>query len=149
MQNLFDVETYNKVIERLNNLNPQSQKQWGKMDVSQMLAHVKEAFKIPLSEKELPRMFIGRLLGWFIKSKLYDDSPWKPGLPTSPNFVIKDDRIFEKEKQELLSLVNRFHQAGPGGITKFAHPFFGKFTPVQWGQSMYKHLDHHLRQFSV
>ncbi|MFM6925379.1 MAG: hypothetical protein ACKOU7_07730 [Ferruginibacter sp.] len=26
---------------------------------------------------------------------------------------------------------------------------FGSFTPEQWGQSMYKHLDHHLMQFGV
>ncbi|RYG41811.1 MAG: DUF1569 domain-containing protein, partial [Chitinophagaceae bacterium] len=36
---------------------------------------------------------------------------------------------------------------GPDGISKFPHPVFGHFTPQQWGQSMFKHLDHHLRQF--
>ena len=29
------------------------------------------------------------------------------------------------------------------------HPVFGSFTPEQWGQMQYKHLDHHLRQFNV
>ncbi|MEP7144782.1 MAG: DUF1569 domain-containing protein [Ferruginibacter sp.] len=102
-----------------------------------------------MSKKKLPRIFLGRLLGWIIKSKLYNDSPWKQNLPTSPDFIIKDQRIFDTEKQNLAVLIEAFHKAGPGGISKFPHPFFGKFNSDQWGKSMYKHLDHHLQQFGV
>ena len=149
MKNLFDHGVYREVVMRLNNLEPTSQRQWGKMDVAQMLAHCKAAFKVPLSEKKLPRMFLGVLLSWMIKSKMYDDQPWKKNLPTSPDFVMKDPKDFEVEKKKLLDLVDRFYQVGPGGISKYPHPFFGHFTPEQWGQSMYKHLDHHLQQFGV
>jgi len=149
MQNLFDTDTYTDMVARLNKLSPENMAQWGKMNVAQMMAHCKEAFKVPLSEKRLPRMFIGRILGPLIKDKLYNESPWKQNLPTSPNFRITDTRDFNLEKQELLSLVNKFYAAGPMGITKYPHPMFGSFTPEQWGKSMYKHLDHHLRQFGV
>lgn len=149
MQNLFDQSTYNEIIERMNKLTPASKAKWGKMNVAQMLAHCKEAFKVPLSEKKLPRMFMGMLLGWMIKSKLYNEEPWKKNLPTAPNFIIRDEREFDKEKEGLTELVNRFFHAGPGGISRYPHPFFGKFTPEQWGKGMYKHLDHHLNQFGV
>ena len=149
MKNLFDHGVYMEVVMRLNNLEPTSQRQWGKMDVAQMLAHCTAACKVPLSEKKLPRMFLGVLLSWMIKSKMYDDQPWKKNLPTSPEFVMKDPKDFEEEKKQLLELVERFYQARPGGISKYPHPFFGHFTPTQWGQSMYKHLDHHLQQFGV
>jgi hypothetical protein len=149
MQSLFDKAAYEEIINRLNKLSPESAAQWGKMNVSQMLAHCKEAFKVPLSEKRLPRMFMGRLIGWMIKSKLYDESPWKQNLPTAPNFIIKDQRNFDKEKKELTDLVNAFYNAGLSGISKYPHPFFGKFAAEQWGKSMYKHIDHHLRQFAV
>ena len=149
MKNLFDKPAYNEITERVNRLSPGSKAQWGKMTVSQMLAHCKEAFKVPLSDKKLPRMFVGILLGWLFKSKLYNEEPWKRNLPTAPNFIIKGDRDFEKEKTELMELVNKFYNAGPSGITKYPHPFFGKFTPEQWGKSMYKHMDHHLMQFGV
>lgn len=149
MQSLFDKAAYEEIINRLNNLSPESTAQWGKMNIAQMLAHCKEAFKVPLSEKKLPRMFMGRLIGWMIKSKLYDESPWKQNLPTAPNFIIKDQRNFNAEKKELTDLVNKFYKAGPSGISKYPHPFFGKFTADQWGKSMYKHIDHHLRQFAV
>jgi hypothetical protein len=149
MQSLFDTATYNEIISRMNKLSPESKAQWGKMSVAQMLAHCKEAFKVPLSEKKLPRPLIGLLLGWMIKSKLYNESPWKKNLPTAPNFIIKDERNFNSEKEQLLDLINKFYKAGPDGISKYPHPFFGKFTPAQWGMSMYKHIDHHLRQFAA
>ncbi|MEO6720732.1 MAG: DUF1569 domain-containing protein [Ferruginibacter sp.] len=149
MKNLFDTAAYNEIKSRLNSLSPQSTRIWGKMDVAQMLAHCKAAFMVPLSDKKLPRAFLGRLVGWIIKAKLYDDVPWKKNLPTAPNFIIKDVRNFENEKQGLINLVDTFYKAGPDGISKHPHPFFGSFTPEQWGQSMYKHLDHHLQQFGA
>lgn len=149
MKSLFDADAYNELLNRLNMLQPGSARQWGKMDVAQMLAHCKVAFGVPLSEKKLPRLLLGRLVGWMIKSKLYDDEPWKKNLPTSPNFIIKEPKDFDVEKQQLAALLRQFHTAGPDGISKYPHPFFGKFTPSQWGMSMYKHLDHHLQQFGV
>jgi hypothetical protein len=149
MKNLFDKDTYTEIINRINALTSQTQRQWGKMEVAQMLAHCKEAFKVPLSDKKMPRMFIGLLLGWAIKKKLYNEDPWKQNLPTAPNFIIKDSRDFEKEKQELITIINQFHNGGPGNVGQFPHPMFGTFTTEQWGMAMYKHLDHHLMQFGV
>ncbi|MEO6539700.1 MAG: DUF1569 domain-containing protein [Ferruginibacter sp.] len=149
MKNLFDKDTYAEVMQRIGLLTPESQRRWGKMNVSQMLAHCKEAFKVPLSEKKMPRMFIGLLFGWMIKSKLYNESPWKQNLPTAPNFIIKDERDFDKEKLELSDLINRFYNSGPEKVGMFPHPMFGTFTKEQWGKAMYKHIDHHLLQFGV
>lgn len=149
MKNLFDNSTIEEVVNRLNSLTPQSQRQWGKMEVAQMLAHCKEAFKVPLMEKSPPRMFMGYLIGWMIKNKLYNDSPWKQNLPTAPQFIIKDERNFELERKGLLSLVNQFHNDNPERIATIVHPMFGKYTGEQWGKAMYKHLDHHLQQFGV
>ncbi len=149
MKNLFDKETYGEIINRMNALTPASQHQWGKMDAAQMLAHCKEAFKVPLSDKKMPRMFMGLMIGWMIKPKLYNESSWKKNLPTAPNFIIKDSRDFEKEKQGLTDLINQFYNDGPDNVGRFPHPMFGSFTSDQWGKSMYKHLDHHLKQFNV
>jgi Protein of unknown function (DUF1569) len=149
MKNLFEKPTCDEIISRLNTLTPQSQRQWGKMDAAQMLAHCKAAFMVPLSETKLPRMFIGRLLGWAIKKKLYNDEPWKQNLPTAPQFIIKDQRNFETEKQQLTELIKAFYTKGPDKAGNFPHPFFGTYTKEQWGKSMYKHLDHHLTQFGA
>jgi hypothetical protein len=149
MQNLFDTDTYNEITGRLNKLAPGTPGLWGKMNVSQMMAHCTQAFKVPLSDKPMPRMLMGKLIGWMVKPKLYNEKPWGKNLPTAPNFIIKDERDFTKEKQVLTDHINQFHSMGPTGVGKYPHPMFGKFTPEQWGMSMYKHLDHHLKQFGV
>ena len=99
MENLFLKSTYDVVIERLEKLSPTATAKWGKMNVAQMLAHCKEAFKVPLTEQKIPRMLIGRLMGWMFKSKLHDNSTWKQSLPTAPAFIIKDERNFNDEKK--------------------------------------------------
>ena len=97
----------------------------------------------------MPRVFLGLLIGWVVKPKLYNESPWKKNLPTAPNFIIKDSRDFEKEKQGLTDLINQFHSGGLDNVGRFPHPMFGSFTTEQWGKAMYKHVDHHLLQFGV
>jgi hypothetical protein len=149
VKNLFEEAVYKEVMDRIHKLTPGSQRLWGKMSVAQMLAHCKQAFKVPLSEKPLPRIFFGRLVGWLIKGKLYDSKPFAKSLPTSPDFVIRDVREFNKEKAALIDLINQFYQKGPGQVGNFPHPFFGPLTKPQWGMAMWKHLDHHLRQFGV
>jgi transposase InsO family protein len=69
--------------------------------------------------------------------------------PTSKDLVIRDDRDFVTERQRLTELLRRFTEGGPAGCTKHPHSFFGPLTPAEWAEIMYKHLDHHLRQFGA
>lgn len=149
MQSLYQKEAYEEVLQRMNRLHQYSQAKWGKMNVGQMLAHCKEAFKVPLSEKPMKRMLLGYILGPVARKQLYNDTPYKHSLPTAPNFIIKDHRNFEAEKNELLKLVHQFYELGPAKTGLYPHPFFGTLTKEQWGMGMYKHLDHHLKQFDA
>jgi hypothetical protein len=149
MKSLFEQSTLTEITNRLNQLTPETKGLWGKMTVAQMLAHLKEAFKVPLSETPLPRMFMGRLVGWMMKGLLHNNTPWKKSMPTAPEFVIKDDRNMADERKQLMNLIVQFHQKNAVGIGDKVHPFFGKLTAEQWGKSMYKHLNHHLTQFGV
>ncbi len=149
MQNLFHIDTFTGLVDRVHNLSATLPPQWGSMTVSQMMAHCSAAFQVPLSEKPMPRILLGRIFGPLIKSKLYNEDPWRKNLPTAPQFLIKGDRHFDTEMQALVDNINKFYAAGPMGISPYPHPFFGKITPEQWGMSMYKHIDHHLKQFGV
>ena len=148
VKNLFDQKAFEEIYSRLQNLTAQSERKWGKMSAAQMLAHCKEAYKVPLTSKPLKRKPIS-YIAWLFRPALYNEKPYRQSLPTAPNFIVKDDRNFEKEKAEMLSITKAFHERGAAGIGDRIHPFFGKMTAEQWGKSMWKHLDHHLRQFGV
>ena len=73
---------------------------------------------------------------------------WGPGSsPTDPSFVVTDERDFERERARLTGLVARFCERGPAQAGKQLHSFLGRMSGDDWGTLMYKHLDHHLRQF--
>ena len=149
MKSLFTEAAYAEILERLEKLSPESQSQWGKMNVAQMLAHCQEPLKVPLEKITLkPPNAIMKILFSFFKKSLYDDKPWKQGLLTSKEFKIVDERNFQEEKENLKSLLAEFY--AEKDKTKWPpHPFCGLFTTDQWGKMQYKHLDHHFRQFGA
>jgi len=147
LKDLFDPLVKNDILDRINKLTPQSQAQWGKMNVAQMLAHLQMPIGSALGVHTLPRTLLGRIVGRFVKGGIYNEKPFKHNLPTDPSFVMTGhEKNFEKEKQSILALISDFKEEN---IKNQIHPFFGKLTKQQWSKAMYKHLDHHLLQFGV
>jgi len=145
MKTIFDTNTVADLISRIHALNAGSQAQWGKMDVYQMLKHCTLSEAMFQGRKSYKRLFIGRLFGGMaLKSILKNVDPMKQNQPTHPEMKISGtgDLIAEKVKWiELLQAYTTFSNDG------FVHPFFGKMTKDQLGKYVYKHTDHHLRQF--
>jgi hypothetical protein len=149
MKNLFEAATVKEVKERLALLRPDSERLWGTMDAPQAVAHCSAGMELALGDRTSPRIFVGRLIGWFIKPLvLRDNEPMRRNSPTMKDLVVQDKRDLGTECERLLGLIDRF-AAGPKGCTTHPHSFFGRLTPDEWAILSYKHLDHHLRQFGV
>jgi hypothetical protein len=147
IKNLFADAEKEALLSRINKLTPASKALWGKMDVAQMLAHL----QLPILTaygKHIPKgSFMLRLIGPLFKSMLWNNKPWKQGLPTDPTFITSADPAnFENEKSKLLDLLLQF---SPEALVAERHPIFGKFTKDNWSMATWKHIDHHLRQFGV
>jgi hypothetical protein len=150
MKNLFDPASLQEVKSRLQALQPDSPRQWGTMTPAQAVAHCSLGMEMALGELRPPRKLIGRILGPIIKPlALKDDAPMHRNSPTVDGMIVKDDRNFEPERERLQTLLDRFAAGGPSACTTHPHAFFGKLTPEQWSIQVYKHLDHHLRQFNA
>ena len=146
VKNLLDPEVKQEMIDRINRLRPASQRKWGSMDVSQMLAHCQKPIQVALGQHIPKGSFLLRVFGPMFKSSLYNDRPYSRNLPTDKTFKITSSKDFEKEKSALVNLINNFTE---DNIIKGPHPIFGKLTRDQWSLSMWKHTDHHLHQFGV
>lgn len=149
MKTLFDSTAYDEIISRIDTLTPESHRRWGRMNVAQMLAHCVQPLMMATGTRKLKRQLLGRLIGWLAKKNYLSDKPFDQNLPTAAGFKIPDEREFEKEKAELKKLVKQFYDGGETAATRHPHSFFGHLTPKQWGETQYKHLDHHLRQFGA
>jgi uncharacterized protein DUF1569 len=149
MQTLYQTESTVQILTRIESLRPDTKGHWGKMNVAQMMAHCSAAMEVASGQKSIPRIFIGRILGPLFKSTYVNDRPFSKNSPTADDFVITDQRDFDKEKARLIGLVKHFAEGGEAKCTTEPHSFFGPLTPKEWGTGMYKHLDHHLRQFGA
>ena len=149
MKNLFERETTDEILSRIEKLEPTSQRLWGKMDAAQMMAHCSITMDIASGRVNLPRVFIGRLIAPFLKSIYTNEKPFRKNGPTGKELVVSDKRDFAQEQQQLKEKIRQFCEGGEGTCTRHPHPFFGSLTPPAWSRGMYKHLDHHLRQFGV
>ena len=149
MKDLFQPDAVDEVVSRIDKLQPMAERQWGKMDAAQMLAHCSAALDLASGRLVRPRILIGRLIGPLFRPIYSNDKPFSKNNPTDPKLVISDPRDFRREQEQLKVRIRQFHQGGEAQCTKHPHPFFGSLTRHEWGTGMYKHLDHHLRQFGA
>jgi len=119
------------------------------MDVEQMMAHCSAALDMAAGRLNPPRMLIGRLIGQFVKPIYTNEKPFSKNNPTDKKLVVSDQRDFAREKEQLKLKLKQFHEGGEAQCTRHPHPFFGAVTSEEWARGMYKHLDHHLRQFGA
>jgi hypothetical protein len=150
MKNLFEATTVSEVKERMALLQVDSARRWGKMNAAQAMEHCARGMELALGDRRPPRLLIGRILGPIIKPKAFvEGEPMRKNSPTVPGLMVMDELDLAQGRERLCGLVDRFTAGGPGVCTSHPHSFFGRLTPDEWSAWMYKHLDHHLRQFGV
>ena len=149
MKTIFDDGTCDELIERLGKLTPDATRQWGMMSPAQMMEHASRALEMAIGKKPMKQIFLGKALSWIFKKEFLGERPFKQNRPTGPDFKIKDEPNFESTRIRLSELITEFHGLGETGLEGNIHGFFGPLTGRQWGETQYKHVDHHLRQFGV
>lgn len=151
MKNLFEKAYVDEVKGRITHLTPASQPQWGSMDVIQTVAYCSAGLDMAMGtlrpqRAPMPAKFIGLL----IKPLVFNnDKPMRRNSPSSPELFAPAQGDLTQECAQLRHRIERFATDRDATCTQYPHPFFGLLTPGQWAVLMYKHLDHHLRQFGV
>lgn len=147
--NLYDDEVYEQVIRRIEKLTPSSLSLWGKMTVSQMMAHCSEILDVYNGKKQLKTNLFARIFKGYIKMVIMSPEPYQKNSSTAPQFVISSNKDFEVERIRLLEAITYFFEMEKSKAKTIKHSLFGTMTLEERGWAMYKHLDHHLDQFGV
>ncbi len=148
MKTIFDKPTRDALIKRIDTLNESSAAQWGKMNIYQMLKHCVVCEEMYLGKKQYNRTLLGYLFGRMaLKKLLKDETPIEKNAPTDGAFKIKESNgDVNTEKNKWIELTKAYaHYSN----AELMHWFFGKMTKEQVGYFVYKHTDHHLRQFGA
>ena len=104
-------------MTRIEQLKPSAQRQWGKMDVAQMMAHCSAALEMASGKLVAKRTLLGRIIGPRLRHVLTDDSPFPRNSPTAKELkVVSGD--FTQEQERLKQCVCQFHEGGASQCTK-------------------------------
>jgi hypothetical protein len=147
MKTIFDKLTRDGLIDRINTLTENNKAEWGKMNVYQMVRHCALYEDMMLGKMQFKRAFIGYLFGKMaLRSLTKDEAPLSKSTPTVPGLVEPSATgDLSAAKKQWIALLAEY-----GNLDKISiiHPFFGKIEKKQIGYLVYKHCDHHLRQFN-
>ncbi len=117
------------------------------MTAPQMVAHLADSLRMAIGEllvpsKNLPIRFppIKQLIIYWL--------PFPKGVPTAPELITRVPAEWKAELDDLRLLLDRFAQRDKHGKWP-DHPAFGRMKATAWGVLVYRHMDHHLRQFGV
>lgn len=148
MKSIFEKSIRDELIGRVNSLNENSKALWGKMNLYQMLAHNALWQQMMLGKIKSKRVFIGRFIGKAaLKNVLKNDAPLRKNTPTTPEVMAKEKSGgLEIQRKKWIEGIEEYANYP---YEEFLHPFFGKMTKEEVGYFVYKHSDHHLRQFGA
>lgn len=150
MKTLFDKETNDNIVSRIERLNPYLKARWGKMNTTKMLAHLDLSFQANFGEIRLKKdLLLGTILKPLSKHILLGKKPFWKNMPTDKKLLPKVPVDFLEEKQKVIAMIKMYVTVGPEIISKNPHNILGKITPQESAFISYKHVDHHLRQFGI
>ncbi|MBR9853294.1 MAG: DUF1569 domain-containing protein [Algicola sp.] len=150
MKTIFDKNIREELIDRIDKISENNKAEWGKMSLIQMLKHNTYWNKWILGKEDhtYKQAFIGKIFGKIaLKKMIKDEKPLDKNIPTSDQFKAKESTgNIESEKSDWILLVKQYESYNN---PSFIHDFIGKMTKEQIGILVYKHTDHHLRQFGI
>jgi len=147
-RSIFDASNRQQLLDRISDLKPDSQRQFGKFTPSKMVCHLIDSLRVatgqvPAKSKEsfMANPLVRRLVIYYV--------PWPKGkAPTAPEMLVTQPAEWDKDITTLREQLNA--AATRGASANWAeHPAFGKISGQDYGVLIYRHFDHHLGQFGV
>jgi hypothetical protein len=146
----FTEEKRQEYRRRVESVTPHSPRQWGTMEVEQMLHHLNLACGGSLGFYNLPdeSYLTSRMIFKWILVDWFPEQPVGLRLPAGFNIPPRATFAFDLEKAQLLKILDAAWHAKTADAWK-PHPLFGKMTANEWGKLLQIHVDYHLRQFAA
>ena len=147
MKTIFNPRDHLRLHDRIQRLQMTSRAQWGRMTSLQMVAHLSDSLKMASGELEVaPKKVPFRFSP--LKELVLYVLPVPKGVDASPELTARKPDDWSAEVAALREELNGLVERGAEALAPI-HPAFGRMSAKQWGVLIYRHMDHHLRQFGV
>jgi len=147
MKSMWHEPDARQIRQRIAALRADATPRWGKFSAPQMVCHITDAARMATGELAVPSKRLP--IRYFpLKQLILYVLPFPKGAPTAPELIGRVATTWGNEIDELERALDRFltprqRQDWP------EHPAFGPLSRDAWGVLVYRHTDHHLRQFGV
>ena len=147
MKSIWQKEPRRELNDRVGRLAWDRGAEWGRFTAPKMVCHLADSLKMAMgdlkvSPKHLPIRYPP------LKQLIIYVAPFPKSAPTAPELLAREPKAWVNDVEEVQSLLAR---AGSSRTTDSwpEHPAFGKLSKRAWGVLIYRHMDHHLKQFGA
>ena len=145
---MFDPGVRGHFRQRIQTLQPDAQRRWGRMNVQQMVCHLADQLRITLGDIPVKRV-PSPLSNPVVRRLVIDVLPWPKGrIQGPPEAFVTSPGEWQRDVSVLLDLLDRFSAAATRKDWP-PHPMFGDLGGTLWSRLTCRHFDHHLKQFGV
>jgi hypothetical protein len=154
MKRIKKVGTVEELVGRARKLSPDARPRWGRLSARQMLCHVTDVARLVLGEiPTRPRDPAGpprtRPFSRFPMKHLFlYVLPWPHGVRGPRDAFTTQPGDLEEDLKALETSLLRFKECEPKDVWP-PHPLFGRMSTGDWDRLLYRHTNHHFRQFGV
>jgi hypothetical protein len=146
MKSVWNAREHQELKTRVGRLTPEHAAKWGRMNVAQMVVHLSDSLRMASGELPVEPKDMRALRFPPLKNMILFVLPFPKGAPTAPELLLREPGAWPVEVADLHDQLDRFVSRGPSATTD-SHPAFGRMSARQWGVLVYRHMDHHLKQF--
>jgi Protein of unknown function (DUF1569) len=146
--------TVEELIRRARKLGPDARPRWGRLNARQMLCHVTDVARLVLGEiptrpRDSARPPRRRPFSRFPMKQLFlYILPWPHGVRGPREAFTTPPGALDEDVRALEASLLRFKECAPRDEWP-PHPLFGRMSTRDWDRLLYRHTNHHFRQFGI
>ena len=147
MKSIWHDDDRRAINDRVGALAWDRRAEWGQFTAPKMVCHLADCLKMAMGDlKVAPKRLPIRYPP--LKQLIIYVAPFPKGAPTAPELIAREPREWVNDVADVQALLAR---AGSTRTTDAwpEHPAFGALSKRAWGVLIYRHMDHHLRQFGA
>ena len=147
MKSIWQGESQRELTDRVGRLAWDRRAEWGTFTAPKMVCHLADSLRMAMGDlkvasKKLPIRYPP------LKQLIIYVAPFPKGAPTAPELLVRQPREWTHDVADVQSLLARAATASSTDAWP-EHPAFGRLSRRAWGVLIFRHMDHHLKQFGA